>query len=97
MKKKQKKKQPKIQKSKNKSEKINSGQIDYEDQQIRDIVKMQCDICSEVFFLFRDAKYHYRTQHDQNGYLCCCDKKYFKRARVLEHIQRHINPNGFRY
>lgn len=66
---------------------------DLQDQQIRDFFKMSCDICKINFQTMREAIQHYRQSHNQAGYLMCCDKKFYRRCKALDHIQMHINPN----
>lgn len=69
-----------------------------DDDLIRNWCQMKCTKCPELFdgFTFRDVKIHYNKEHDMNGFLLCCHKKFFKRVRALEHIARHINPKEFR-
>lgn len=68
-----------------------------EDDQIRSVCHMKCDICDFPFDIFRDCKTHYKSVHNMVGYLKCCDNKIFSRFRVVQHIQRHLHPNGFMY
>lgn len=77
--------------------KNDTSRMEEEDEQIRAAIKMKCELCDSTFNVFRDCKAHYRIHHDMDGYLSCCNLKYFKRVRLVEHIQRHINPNGFKY
>lgn len=81
--------------SKKTSNNYNASRMETEDEQIRAVVKMKCELCDCGFNVFRDCKSHYRSDHDMEGYLFCCDTKYHKRVRLVEHIQRHIYPNGF--
>lgn len=78
----------------NKISNMNPEKMALEDEQIRSVVSMKCDLCDFIFNIFRDCKSHYRTAHNVTGYLKCCGSKILKRARVVQHIQRHINPNG---
>lgn len=67
-----------------------------EDEKIRQWCRMECSLCSTTFYRFPDVKIHYRNEHSTNGYIICCNKKFFRRVRVLEHIARHINPDAFK-
>lgn len=69
-----------------------------EDNLIRNWCEMHCTKCPELFdgFTFKEVKVHYDKEHGINGFLLCCDKKFFRRVRALEHIARHINPSVFR-
>lgn len=68
-----------------------------ENEQIRQFCTMACELCTESFDSFRTALRHYRECHSHKGYLVCCDQKFFKRFKVVEHIQKHLNPEAFRY
>lgn len=70
------------------SKKRSSIEIKKEDEQIREYCKMECEICPIKFNYFSEVKVHYRDVHNSNGYISCCNKKLFKRVRVLEHILR---------
>lgn len=74
----------------------NLDEIKNEEAQIRDYFKMECDICKCKFFKFLEAKAHYRTEHKTRGYLLCCNRKYFHRGTVLDHIAFHVNPDSFK-
>lgn len=67
-----------------------------DDELIRNWCDMQCTQCSKMFHRFPEVKTHYRDEHNCNGFITCCKRKFFRRVRVLEHIGRHINPNLFR-
>lgn len=70
------------------SKKRSTTEIENEDKQIREYCKMECEICPTKFDYFSEVKVHYRDAHNSNGYISCCNKKLFKRVRVLEHILR---------
>lgn len=64
----------------------------YDDERIRETAKMFCDLCSEKFESFANAKSHFKKLHKGiKGYLVCCDKKYVKRYRLLTHLNSHYN------
>lgn len=69
-----------------------------DDDLIRNWCQMKCTKCPELFngCTFKDVKVHYSKEHEMNGFLLCCEKKFFRRVRALEHIARHINPSVFR-
>lgn len=69
-----------------------------EDGQIRQFYKMFCDLCtSEQFHTFADANSHYRECHDMRGYLVCCNVKIRRRNLLIDHIDKHLYPDMFRY
>lgn len=57
---------------------------------------MECDLCPTPFSTYRDVKKHYRSVHKINGYLKCCDKKFTKQYRALNHCAWHRDPNAFK-
>jgi len=64
----------------------------YDDERIQETAKMFCDLCSEKFESFANAKSHFKKMHKGiKGYLVCCDKKYVKRYRLLTHLNSHYN------
>jgi hypothetical protein len=59
---------------------------------MRKFADMACDLCGEDFTTMADAMGHYRTVHRTTGYLKCCDKKFKKRCRLLDHVNNvHLN------
>lgn len=64
---------------------------------MRQYFNMKCDICGVDMDTFRGAKGHYRKLHQQEGYITCCGKKFFRRFRAVDHTLRHVNPdNGYK-
>lgn len=61
-------------------------------------VKMKCDICchDETFNTFSDCKRHYRDVHNENGYVLCCNRKFRRIVRVVQHCIWHENPEAFK-
>lgn len=66
-----------------------------QDNRIREYFDMQCDFCEHRFLTFLEARAHYREVHNITGYLKCCGVKIFRRGKLIEHINYHINPNEF--
>ncbi|XP_037047667.1 zinc finger protein 93-like [Bradysia coprophila] len=59
--------------------------------QIREWFSMKCDICDEdEFDTWYGVKCHYRNVHQTIGYLKCCDQKFHRRCKLLDHIRQHI-------
>lgn len=71
--------------------------MEEENQQIRDFFSMNCDLCETTFLTINDATIHYKRTHNKSGYLKCCDKKFYQRCLVLEHIQQHLDPPQLKY
>jgi hypothetical protein len=63
---------------------------------IKEFLKMSCDLCDFCeFHSFKDVKSHFRTQHSSKGYLKCCNKKFFRRFYLIDHLEKHKNPDAF--
>jgi hypothetical protein len=57
---------------------------------------MKCQICKEILTSWNDVKSHFRANHKTPGYLICCERKFNKKIRLLEHISYHLNPEAFK-
>ena len=60
---------------------------------LKDIV---CDICKTDFDTFAGLREHFAGIHKQRGYVVCCNKKFFNRTRLADHIHSHLNPDHFK-
>lgn len=61
-----------------------------------DFFEMDCDVCAHRFGSWNDAKTHYQSAHNiRKAYLKCCNKKFFLRSRIIDHITWHIDSNAF--
>ncbi|XP_065368122.1 transcription factor grauzone-like [Calliphora vicina] len=58
--------------------------------------QMSCDLCEVPFENFSAMRKHFATMHDQKGYLVCCNRKFYQRTRLVEHLQLHLNPDQFK-
>jgi hypothetical protein len=67
-------------------------------QRAADNCKMQCDICSTVFHEWADVASHFKSKHQQKGYvLCiCCNKRFYQKLRLLGHVEVRLNPDAFK-
>lgn len=68
------------------------------DEQIKEFMILECTICEELeqYQSFKHLLDHYRTAHKTKGYVVCCEKKIFRKDRLLDHITNHINPDAFK-
>ncbi|XP_053669604.1 transcription factor grauzone-like [Anopheles marshallii] len=71
------------------AKKSRAKQCDYE-KIIQDFFKLECEICSASLDSFRSVQDHYREEHNTNGYVRCCDKQYFIRSYLVDHIGAHL-------
>lgn len=69
------------------------------DARIREFVKLTCHSCpddAEPFETFKLLQTHYADVHQARGYAVCCDRKFFRKDRLITHITNHIDPNAFK-
>lgn len=68
------------------------------DAQIKEFFNLNCDICktSPQFNTFKELQEHYTSIHNQRGYVECCDKKFYRKDRLSNHITNHIYPEAFK-
>lgn len=68
-----------------------------DDEKIRNVCLMYCEICSVELSSLREAKSHYSYFHKMKGYLICCGRKFNARCRLIEHINIiHLHEDTFR-
>lgn len=39
---------------------------------------------------------HYKEEHNQRGYVICCNRKLYDRSDIMDHIKLHQNPELFK-
>lgn len=74
------------------------------DAQIREFVSLVCDLCGDggskhkqiEHRSFKDLQIHFLDEHQQRGYIVCCDKRFYRKDRLMSHITNHINPDAFK-
>ncbi|XP_050091818.1 transcription factor grauzone-like [Anopheles aquasalis] len=59
------------------------------DQEIKKFYTLECEICSIAQSDFPKLLAHYQSQHGVRGYMRCCNKQFFYRHAILEHIENH--------
>lgn len=65
---------------------------------LSDYFQMHCDLCMHRFSSWNDARSHYLDRHNAlKPFLRCCNRKYFFRSRIIEHVIWHVDPNYFWY
>lgn len=53
---------------------------------------LECDICNETFQAFDLLKGHFKNVHKTRCYIKCCERKFYRRCVLVDHIRLHINP-----
>lgn len=73
------------------------GKDTEESKRIADHFNMNCDVYNCELPTISFPRIHYRTKHDQSGYLKCCNQKFQGQKDVLEHTDWHINSKKISY
>lgn len=67
-----------------------------EDAIINSLIVLKCEECGCVRPTFDELVLHYRSAHNsKRGYVKCCGRNFYRRHKLLEHCQLHINPSAF--
>lgn len=66
------------------------------DKKISSYMSLVCDICNVQEENFMQLTNHMKLQHNVEGYVVCCSKKFNKRSRLVEHIDMHLNPEMYK-
>ncbi|XP_037037052.1 transcription factor grauzone-like isoform X1 [Bradysia coprophila] len=68
-----------------------------QEAQIRELFAMKCDVCSDIvnFETLLEVRQHYRKVHKSRGYLICCDKKFYRRIKMMNHVRWHTNSDTY--
>lgn len=58
---------------------------------------MICDICQTHCEDWFTLMTHFKREHDPTqGYVICCEKRFYSPGKLLEHIEWHRNPDQFK-
>lgn len=97
------KKQPRTSRQSNKSKgeitvQATMNFLGEDTQKLLRYVQLKCDICSDnrTFESFSDVLVHFSDAHNRTGYVICCNRKFRRMARVLQHCTWHDNPEAFK-
>ncbi|XP_013114957.1 transcription factor grauzone-like [Stomoxys calcitrans] len=53
---------------------------------------LDCDLCPDTATNFNALREHFRAVHKTRCYIKCCDRKFYRRCVLMDHISLHINP-----
>uniref|UniRef100_A0A1B0D5V3 Uncharacterized protein n=1 Tax=Phlebotomus papatasi TaxID=29031 RepID=A0A1B0D5V3_PHLPP len=73
----------------------NSTKKEVLDEIIAKFVNLNCELCTASFTVFEDLKQHYCDAHSQVGYVRCCNTRFERRQRLVEHVHFHVDPKSF--
>ncbi|KAL9915386.1 transcription factor grauzone-like isoform 1-T1 [Glossina fuscipes fuscipes] len=62
------------------------------DEEIAKFMSLHCEKCNEEATNFRALNRHMRAEHNVQGYVRCCNRKFRERGSLVEHIRAHLNP-----
>ncbi|XP_075155558.1 uncharacterized protein LOC142228920 [Haematobia irritans] len=59
--------------------------------------ELECVCCSTTVSNFTLLRNHFRFAHPtEKCYVICCQRKFYHRFHIVEHIRLHIDPNAFK-
>lgn len=72
--------------------------LDEDNERLLRYIQMKCDLCNDdrMFETFSDIQVHFLDAHNQSGYIICCNRKFRRIGRVLQHCTWHDNPEAFK-
>ncbi|XP_058833723.1 transcription factor grauzone-like [Topomyia yanbarensis] len=71
-------------------------QLAEEDEIIRTHVRYICETCGTDCPSFNNFLKHVMDHHGAKGFIVCCGRRYYKKVRLLEHVQQLENPELFK-
>ncbi|XP_016991527.1 transcription factor grauzone [Drosophila rhopaloa] len=66
------------------------------DAKISAHMRLTCDVCHEGQETYLLLCKHMMQEHHRKGYVICCNKKFYKRSFLTDHIDRHADPEKFK-
>lgn len=65
--------------------------------QIMEYFSLACKKCDHESVTLPQLLAHTKRAHGEEGFVECCDRKFSRRFKILEHIAWHTNPDAFKY
>lgn len=69
---------------------------DAEERRILEYFCLTCKLCGYGANNILDYMNHSQAVHQTRGFLECCDKKFYKKIYIVDHIEWHTNPDQFK-
>ncbi|XP_058828376.1 zinc finger protein 62 homolog [Topomyia yanbarensis] len=66
-----------------------------ENRKIQEFFTLSCEFCPESFDSLYRLQMHTRKVHNTRGSIKCCNRIFYKKCRILAHIDSHLNPMQF--
>ncbi|XP_037820596.1 transcription factor grauzone-like [Lucilia sericata] len=57
---------------------------------------LACGICNDILDSFSSLKIHFREKHNTVAYAMCCNKKFYRRDVLVDHLNVHKDPDYFK-
>lgn len=65
------------------------------EESIRKFASLQCEKCQKQLSGWYDSREHYKSKHQEKGFVRCCGRKIERAGEIIEHINWHRDPNIF--
>ncbi|XP_058832121.1 transcription factor grauzone-like [Topomyia yanbarensis] len=69
--------------------------LEDENRKIQEFFTLNCESCPESFDSFYRLQRHTRKIHNARGSIKCCNRVFYKKCKILAHINSHLNPRQF--
>ena len=69
-----------------------TGEFLAQDALIKEYIHLECHVCNEKLDSFTKLRMHVTSTHREKGFVLCCNRKFFKRCHLLQHIDWHKQP-----
>lgn len=87
---------PQVETTPNPIRKSKSKRIE-DEEKISEFFDLRCAECAIAFPTFAKLKFHQKAVHNhKEGFVYCCNKKLNRRAKLVEHMNFHLNPELLR-
>lgn len=61
-------------------------------------IQLKCDLCcdEQEFDTYTEVRIHFLEAHKQKAYFICCNQKFTRLGRMIQHCKFHENPEAFK-
>ncbi|XP_053682285.1 transcription factor grauzone-like [Sabethes cyaneus] len=67
-----------------------------EDELIAERIELKCDTCLQAFSSFDELQRHSLEEHTKRASIFCCELKFCRKYRLVDHLRLHVNPDEFK-
>ncbi|XP_062538414.1 transcription factor grauzone-like [Armigeres subalbatus] len=65
------------------------------EKMIAENINLECDSCQKKFESFGSLQKHSSKEHSKLAYVFCCDLRFNKKPRLIDHVLFHLDPTSF--